>query len=100
MFKPAAETLPVVRFSALAGIGVIHGFIQKVPGIDVDADRTEALARLDVCHREVRRALGLEHFTFVTAEQVHGSHLTVLLNDRVLPSLPCVGSDGFADQPR
>ena len=95
MPMPTVETLPVARFGALAGTGTVHGFVQRVPGIDVDADRAGALARLDVCHRAVRRSLGLEHRTFVTAKQVHGNRLSVLLPDEALPPLPCAGADGL-----
>jgi YfiH family protein len=58
--------------------GCRHAFVRRVPGIDVSYDKTEALARLDAVHRQVRDSLGLEQATFLTAEQIHGRKVAVI----------------------
>ena len=67
---------PIEQFRALAGLaGLVHVFTQRVPGIDVQADKAEALRRLDARHREIRKTLGLGAAPFVSAQQVHGSRV-------------------------
>ncbi|HEX4667447.1 MAG TPA: polyphenol oxidase family protein [Chthoniobacterales bacterium] len=66
-------------FPALDSLGLVrHGFIGRLPGIDVATDRAEALARLDETHRALRAELGLGEMFFVTAEQVHGKEIALL----------------------
>lgn len=67
-FFPALQTAAVVR----------HGFVRRIPGIDVATDRAEALTRLDAAHRQIRTELGLGEMGFATAEQVHGKEIAVL----------------------
>ena len=55
-----------------------HGFIGRIPGIDVATDRAEALSRLDAAHRTLRAELGLAGNSFATAEQVHGEEVAVI----------------------
>lgn len=69
-----AETFPAL--SALPG--VVHAFTLRVPGIEVQVDREEALRRLDAVHAEIRRELGLDARVFATARQVHGAGLAVV----------------------
>jgi copper oxidase (laccase) domain-containing protein len=57
---------------------VVHGFTLRVPGIEMSHDKTEALARLDGVHREIRREHGLGGAPFMTAQQVHGARIGVL----------------------
>ena len=90
----SAATLPVERFSALQGTGCRHGFVGRVPGVAVDADRALALARLDADHVLARRDLGLAERRFVTAEQVHGNGVAVV-DDKNLPGSPVPGVDGL-----
>jgi hypothetical protein len=72
-------TVPVEKFEALEGIpGIRHGFLCRVPGLDVRADREEALGRLAQYHREARASLGLPVDEFGIAEQVHGNRVAVL----------------------
>ncbi len=40
-------TVPVETFPVLLGTGGRHGFVGRVAGVDVNADRAVALARLD-----------------------------------------------------
>jgi copper oxidase (laccase) domain-containing protein len=62
---------PVERFPALEALeDVLHGFVLRVPGLDVRADREIALRRLDAFH-EVARQVRL-------AEQVHGNSVAVV----------------------
>lgn len=89
-FFPALAELPFVR----------HGFVGRLPGIEVATDRTEALARLDKAHRRTRDELGMGNFRFATAEQIHGSHVAVI--DAPLAEDRCFdGVDGLiTNQPK
>jgi polyphenol oxidase len=74
-----AGQLPAEQFSALgAQQNVVHGFTLRVAGIEMSHDKLEALARLDGVHREIRRAHGLGHAPFITAQQVHGERIGVV----------------------
>ena len=71
--------LPIEQFPALISqSGVRHCFTRRVPGIDVKADKAEALRRLDACHRDIRVQLSLGDMPFVTAQQVHGNGIGVI----------------------
>ncbi len=86
---------PVEQFAALCGLPVRHGFVGRVPGVNVVTDRVEALARLDEHHRRVRDDFGLGERRFVTAEQVHGNSVAVLAAGASLPEGPLPGVDGI-----
>ena len=94
MTLPAVDQEAPGSFAGLANHGVVHAFVGKVPGIDVNTDRSVALTRLENYHYEVRRSLGVAERVFVTAEQVHGNRITVLPVGGQIPPLPCAGSDG------
>jgi len=71
--------LPAEQFQALsASPGVVHGFTLRVPGIEMSHDKSEALARLDGIHRQIRTQHGLGAAPFVTAQQVHGNRIAVV----------------------
>ena len=71
--------LSAEQFSALGALPqVVHGFTLRVPGIEMSHDKTEALARLDGVHREIRREYGLGRAPFITAQQVHGDRIGVI----------------------
>jgi len=92
----AIETFPL-----LAAIPLVrHGFIGRIPGIDVVTEREEALKRLDAVHRAARAELGMSENAFATAEQVHGNQVAVI--DGPLASDRCFGgADGLVtNQPR
>ena len=75
----AAAASAVETFRALAAIRFVrHGFIGRIPGIDVATDREEALNRLDAVHRATRAGLGMVNDLFATAEQVHGDQIAVI----------------------
>jgi purine-nucleoside/S-methyl-5'-thioadenosine phosphorylase / adenosine deaminase len=68
---------PVERFPALQAMeDVLHGFVLRVPGLDVRADREIALRRLDVSHKVVLRSFGVRQVRL--AEQIHGSAVAVV----------------------
>jgi len=68
---PSRETIPVQYFPALSGAGIVeHGFILRIPGLDVLTDRESALRRLKKYHRQELAKLGNRPFKL--AEQVHG----------------------------
>jgi copper oxidase (laccase) domain-containing protein len=68
---PLVETFPAL----LEIPDVRHGFIGRVPGIDVNADREILIARLEKVHAALRAEAGLAGRVFITAEQVHGSEV-------------------------
>ena len=70
---------PVEYFPALSAIKVSrHAFIERIPGIDVSADKAEVLKRLDAVHREARREIGMGDWPLLTAQQVHGDKIAVI----------------------
>jgi len=83
--------LPFEQFPALSAIGICrHVFAQRIPGIDVSADKAEVLERLDAAHHEIRNAAGFgdsdeiastrrsRFWPLFTAEQVHGNKIAVI----------------------
>jgi copper oxidase (laccase) domain-containing protein len=77
---PALEGIPFCR----------HAFINRVPGLDVNVGREEALKRLETPHNRIRQALGF--VPPVTAEQVHGNRIAVV-NETTAG--PVAGVDGL-----
>jgi polyphenol oxidase len=76
---PNSERSRTEHFPALDGIGNIrHAFIARIPGIDVSADKAEALKRLDAVHREYRREIGIGDWPLVNAQQVHADKIAVI----------------------
>jgi polyphenol oxidase len=66
------ETVPVQFFPALSEIGIVeHGFILRIPGLDVQTDRQSALQRLEHYHRDQLATIGTR--SLKQAEQVHGN---------------------------
>ena len=77
---------PVEQFAALSGLpGIVHAFTQRVPGLDVQADRAVALQRLDEHHAAVRLQLGLASKTLITAVQVHGNSVALVDSGTAVP---------------
>ena len=87
-------------FPALRAVAdVRHGFVGRIPGIDVATNRAEALARLDAAHRAIRADLGFAEGAFATAEQVHSNNIVVL--DAPLREDRCFdGADGLITNQR
>ncbi len=74
---------------------VMHGFVRRVPDIDVQTDRAAALERLEAAHRQARRMLAIERRPFVTAQQVHGAEVAVISAKSILPDGPIRGVDAL-----
>ena len=95
MVPSAAARSAIEDFPAFEGLGVVSGFVRRVPGVAVNVDRAAALRRLDAVHREARQTLGLSDRTFATAEQVHGSQVTEVPVSGLTPSPPIEGADAL-----
>jgi polyphenol oxidase len=94
-----SSVLPIETFSALERAGRVHGFVRRIPGIELSHDKAAVLENLDQVHREARRALGLIDRKFVTARQVHGDKIAVI--DSVLAGDKCFeGCDGLITNQR
>ena len=72
-----------------------HGFVGRIPGLDVNLDREAALERLTDAHRDARASLGLSDAAFVTARQVHGAALGVIPRGATAPSEPVDAVDAL-----
>jgi len=85
------------RFSALDAFRdrIQHGFVGRIPGLDMDLDREAALARLSEVHRGARADLGLADAPFVTAKQVHGSGIAVIPQGSLAPAESIAGVDAL-----
>ena len=84
---------PVETFPALAEIAAVrHGFIGRVPGLDVNVERETALARLDEFHASARARAGLGNRVFITAEQVHGCEVATV---DAQTAAPVANADGL-----
>lgn len=91
---------PVEFFTALSGIKAVrHAFIQRIPGIDVSADKAEVLKRLDAVHRDARREVGMAGWPLLTAQQVHGNKIAVV-NQPITNDKEFAGCDGFITNQR
>jgi polyphenol oxidase len=76
----ACTSPPVERFPALDALEeVLHGFILRVPGLDVRTDRETALRRLDGFHEIVLRSFGARQLRL--AEQIHHNVIAVVSVD-------------------
>ena len=83
----------VETFPALTEIAAVrHGFIGRIPGLDVKMEREAALARLDEFHVVARERAGLANRVFITAEQIHGSEVAVV---DAQSAVPVANADGL-----
>lgn len=70
---------PAEFFPALNGIEICrHAFIERIRGIDVSADKAEALKRLDAAHRELRHEIGIGDWPLIAAQQVHADKIAII----------------------
>lgn len=84
--------LPIETFPALSALPHLrHGFIGRIPGLDVQVDRAAALERLEGFHRQARTELGLAEKHLVIGEQIHGREVAIV--DRQT-TVPVHGVDG------
>jgi polyphenol oxidase len=71
---------PVERFYALDALeDVLHGFVLRVPELDVRTDRETALRRLDGFHEIALRSFGPRQLRL--AEQIHSNSVAVVSVD-------------------
>jgi copper oxidase (laccase) domain-containing protein len=74
--------VPVQRFPALQDLAIIqHGFILRVPALDVKTDRETALERISGYHQTVLQRLGPR--VLKNAQQIHGNGVAAV--DRESP---------------
>jgi polyphenol oxidase len=86
-------TAPAETFPALsAHPGIVHAFLGRVPGVDVKADRTTAMERLESSHARALERLGFGGHRLITAEQVHGADVAVV---DASATVPVVAVDGL-----
>ena len=87
------RSAPVETFPALAEIAAIrHGFIGRIPGLEVKVEREAALARLDEFHVAARASAGLADRVFITADQVHGREVAIV---DAQSAVPVASADGL-----
>jgi copper oxidase (laccase) domain-containing protein len=72
--------------------GIRHAFLCRVPGLDVQTDRAEALERLATYHVAARVELGFPFEPMATAKQVHGDNVAIL---REAVTCEAAGADGL-----
>jgi polyphenol oxidase len=85
LFQGQDVNAPVERFPALEALGtILHGFVLRVPGLDVRTDREAALQRLELFHDSARRIFGVREVRL--AEQVHGNSVAVVTADSLAKS--------------
>jgi copper oxidase (laccase) domain-containing protein len=70
-----SSVLPIETFSALEGVSCRHGFVGRVPGIELSHNKAVVLENLDNVHRQAREILGLGDRKFITVRQVHGDKI-------------------------
>ncbi len=89
---------PLETFAELEATGVVrHAFIQRVPGIEVRADRAEALRRLEKIHLQTIEEMGWADRRLIRAEQVHG-HRVIRVDGNT--EVPVSAADGLvSDDP-
>jgi polyphenol oxidase len=91
--------LSIETFPALKRAGCHHGFVGRVPGIELSHDKAIVLENLDKVHRQARQILGLGERKFITARQVHGNMIAVV--DSPANSDHCFeGCDGLVTNQR
>ncbi len=70
-----SSVLSIETFPALERVGCRHGFVGRVPGIELSHDKAVVLENLDKVHRQARQLLGLGDRKFITVRQVHGDKI-------------------------
>jgi copper oxidase (laccase) domain-containing protein len=91
---------PVEFFPALTALKLVrHAFIQRIPGIDVSAEKAEVLKRLDRVHRDLRGEIEMGEWPLLTAQQIHGNKIAVI--DSVIDlDMEFSGCDGLITNQR
>jgi copper oxidase (laccase) domain-containing protein len=91
--------LPLEAFPALQHLWCKHGFVRRVPEIELSNDKDVVLENLDKAHRQARGALGMAERKFITARQVHGNQIAVI-NSVVAADHCFEGCDGLITNQR
>jgi copper oxidase (laccase) domain-containing protein len=73
-----SSVLPIETFPALERVAGHHGFVGRVPGIELSHDKAVVLENLDEVHRRARQILGLGDRKLITVRQVHGEKIAVV----------------------
>lgn len=76
-------------------VGVRAGFVGRVDGVPVEADKWKTLRRLEAAHREVLESHGLAWEQLWRAEQVHGDGVAVVPADNPNGDRIVAGVDGL-----
>jgi len=75
--------IAIETFEALSRIdGLVHGFITRIPSVDVDVERDEAMGRLRAAHDESLERIGTRRSRLWTAEQVHGNGIAICKGEK------------------
>ena len=80
-------------------LGITACFLGRIPGVDVDVGRDDAIARLAPHHERLLRDKSSGAYPLVTAEQVHGAVVTIVEHPPINPS-PLPGVDGLLSATR
>ena len=91
--------LPLEAFPALQHLRCKHGFVRRVPEIELSNEKDVVLENLDKAHRQARGALGMADRKFVTARQFHGNQIAVI-NSVVAADHCFEGCDGLITNQR
>ena len=86
------SSVPSETFPALDLLFVRHAFLGRVPGLDMNVDREEALHRLSGLHSIAMEELGFGGRSLMTAEQVHGGKIALV---EAGTQAPAEGADGL-----
>ena len=70
-----SSVLPIETFPALERFACHHGFVGRVPGIELSHGKANVLENLDQVHRQARQSLGLGDRKFITVRQIHGDKI-------------------------
>jgi len=74
-----ADRPAVMQWPDFGPVGICtHGFITRLPEVDVVTDRETAMQRLFPLHQQCLREAGVDPDALATAEQVHGSSVAVV----------------------
>jgi len=85
--------IPPQSFPALAAVpGVVHAFLLRAPGLDVQTDRETAMLRLAAVQRGELDRLGFAGMPLARAEQVHSNRAAVVDGS---PDFPAPGADAL-----
>ncbi len=84
----------IERFGALSGIdGLLHGFVKRIPSVQVAVEREAAMGALRAAHDQALEGIGTARSHLWTAEQIHGNGIGLCGAGEEARCLP--GEDGL-----